>query len=174
MLIWLWMALPLSYLRVPREAPKHSAMVRPALALAVLVIFAWDAGRIVLSRYWTERGYRREYTGDLAGAVADDRRSVEADPTNTEARFHLGRSQWKAGDSTAALRTLDDAVHWDAHPRVYLMRVRVLYRSGRRAEALHRAAEGARIFPWAPELEEWRAAIAAELMTERRTAETRP
>lgn len=165
MLIWLWMALPLTYLGRQERRAARFAGVRWALAAVVVVVFAWDAGRIVLSRYWTERGYRAEFAGRVGEAVEDDRRAAELDPANREARFHLGRAQWKTGDVAGAVRTLDDAVRCDAHPRVYEMRIRILYRSGRLAEALRRASEGVRIFPWAPELEYWREAILARMMT---------
>jgi tetratricopeptide (TPR) repeat protein len=159
------MALPLTYLARERERIVRWAAARWALAAAAVTLFAWDAERIVLSRFLTERGFRAEYTGNLAGAIADGRRAVEVDPANREARFHLGRAQWKSGDLAGAVRTLDDAVRWDAHPRVYEMRVRILYRGGRLPEALRRAAEGARIFPWARELEDWRQAIQTRMMT---------
>ena len=162
MLLWLWMALPLTYAATSQK-PLRFVPVRWVAAMIVFALFAWDASRIVESRFMTERGFREEFSGELAAAVADDRRAVEADPANREARFHLGRTQWKAGDIPGALRTLDDAVRWDSHPRVYEMRIRVLYRSGRLPEALRRAAEAARMFPWAPELQGWYKAAAARM-----------
>jgi tetratricopeptide (TPR) repeat protein len=165
LLIWLWMALPLTCVARPSERTIRFRGARWLLALAVVGILTWDAGRTVLSCYLTERGYREEFVGDLAKAAADDRRAVEIDPLNREARFHLARAQWKAGDVAGVLRTIDDAVLWDAHPRVYSMRIRVLYRSGQLPQALHRTAEAIRIFPWWPEFEDWRQAIESRMMT---------
>jgi hypothetical protein len=164
MLIWLWMALPLTFVQDEPRPSKQWAAARWAVAVAVVTVFAWGGGRIILSTFVTERGYRREFAGDLAGAIHDDRRAAQINPLNGEARYHLGRAQWKAGDISGALRTLDDAVTWDAHPRVYEMRIRVLARSGRLPEALRRASEAARIFPWYPTFQEWRNQFAAQLL----------
>jgi tetratricopeptide (TPR) repeat protein len=166
MLLWLWMALPLTYRPEPeKRAPRFGAL-RWMLAAALIAGFAWDAGRIVLSRYWTERGFRAEFRNDLREAIESDRRAAELDPANREARYYLGRAQWKAADIAGALRTLDDAVRWDSHPRVYEMRIRILYRAGRFPEALRRANEGVRIFPWAGELPAWRNVVMSRIMTE--------
>ena len=159
MMIWLWMALPLTYVTSSEHPRTRLAPVRWLIAIAVFILFAWDAGRIVESRFLTERGFRTEFTGDLNDAVTDYRRAVEADPANREARYNLGRAQWKQHDFPGALRTLDDAERWDSHPLVYEMRIRVLCSAGRLPEALQRTNEAARIFPWWPDVQNWRETI---------------
>jgi tetratricopeptide (TPR) repeat protein len=165
LLIWLWMAAPVTFHVSQEPTRARMASLRSVAAMALMAVFAWSAGRVVLSRYWTEHGLRDEFTGRFADAVADDRRAIDLDPTNREAHFHLGRALWRAGDLRAAVRSLDDAVRRDCDPRVYEMRIRILYYAGLMPEAVRRANEAVRIFPWAGEMQGWLDVLKSRMVT---------
>jgi len=165
LLIWLWMAAPLTFLVSRRDGDSRFAGVRWLAAVGLIAVFSWTAGRIVLSRYWTEQGLRVEFAGRFAEAVGVNRHAIDLDPENLDAQYHLSRALWRTGDLLSAVRTLDDEIQSDCDPRVYEMRIRILYHAGLLSEALRRANEGERIFPWAGEMQGWLDVLKSRMMT---------